>query len=56
MRLEARLLDGRVASQTHEVVLKQMESTQAAPITLAALAKDDGKGATRSVCADAARH
>jgi uncharacterized protein (DUF1800 family) len=46
MQLEAKLLEGRVAAQTHEVVMKQMESTAAAPITPAAIGqKQIGKGA-----------
>ena len=35
-RLEQALLDGRVAAQTHEAVLKQIESPQTAPVALAA--------------------
>jgi hypothetical protein len=39
MQLEETLLDGRVAAHTHEVVLKEMESAQAAPVAAAAFAK-----------------
>ncbi|MGA9718944.1 MAG: DUF1800 family protein, partial [Acidobacteriaceae bacterium] len=35
-RLEQALLDGRVAAQTHEAVLKQIESPQTASVALAA--------------------
>jgi uncharacterized protein (DUF1800 family) len=46
LRLEETLLDGRVAAHTHDVVMKQMESTQSAPITVAAMDKGrTGKGA-----------
>jgi uncharacterized protein (DUF1800 family) len=39
MQLEETLLDGRVAAHTHEVVLQEMESAQAAPVAAAAFAK-----------------
>ncbi|HEY1966053.1 MAG TPA: DUF1800 domain-containing protein [Acidobacteriaceae bacterium] len=46
LQLEETLLDGRVAANTHDVVMKQMESTQTAPITVAAMDKGrPGKGA-----------
>jgi uncharacterized protein (DUF1800 family) len=38
-QLEAALLDGQVAPHTHDVVLKQMESTQASPVMATAFAK-----------------
>jgi uncharacterized protein (DUF1800 family) len=45
LQLEETLLEGRVAVHTHDVVMKQMESTQTAPITVAALDKGRaGKG------------
>jgi uncharacterized protein (DUF1800 family) len=37
--LEETLLDGRVAAHTHEVVLQEMESAQAAPVAAAMFAK-----------------
>ena len=43
LQLEETLLDGRVAAQTHDVVMKQMESAQTAPITVAAM--DKGRAA-----------
>ena len=43
LQLEDTLLDGRVAVQTHDVVMKQMGSTQTAPITVAAV--DKGRAA-----------
>jgi hypothetical protein len=46
LQLEETLLDGRVAANTHDIVTKQMESTQSAPITVAAMDKGrPGKGA-----------
>ncbi len=38
-RLEESLLDGRVTEQTHQTVLKQMESPQPTPVALAAFTK-----------------
>ena len=47
-RLEERLLDGRVTEQTHEAVLKQMESPQAASMTVAAFT--NGRGDGEAIC------
>jgi uncharacterized protein (DUF1800 family) len=40
LQMEETFLDGRVAAQTHTVILKQMESAQTAPVTAAAMSND----------------
>jgi uncharacterized protein (DUF1800 family) len=46
LTLEETLLDGRVAPHTHDLVLREMESMQTTPVTVAAFSKGQtGKGA-----------
>jgi uncharacterized protein (DUF1800 family) len=46
LQMEETFLDGRVAAQTHDVVVKQMESAQTTPVTVAAMSNGRmGKGA-----------
>ncbi|HEY3989487.1 MAG TPA: DUF1800 domain-containing protein [Acidobacteriaceae bacterium] len=55
LQLEQALLDGEVAAHTHDVVMQEMESAQAAPVTAVAFAKGHAAKGMRDPFAPAVR-